>query len=82
LGHACQTLGWAIAQMITLLAPDVVVLGGGVSLIGEQWFLSPLREEVARYVFPPLAGSFRIAPAELGELAVVHGAVTMAAKEQ
>jgi glucokinase len=80
LGHACQALGWAIAQVITLLAPETVVLGGGVSLIGEQWFLSPVREEVARYVFPPLLNSYRILPAQLGELVVVHGAIALAAK--
>jgi glucokinase len=79
LDHAAQVLGWAIAQMITLLAPEVVVLGGGVSLIGEQLFLGPVRQYVARYVFPPLASSYRLAPAALGELAVVHGAVAIAA---
>jgi glucokinase len=79
LGQACQALGWAIAQVITLLAPETVVLGGGVSLIGDQWFFSPVREEVARYVFPPLLGSYRIVPAELGELVVVHGAIALAA---
>jgi glucokinase len=78
LEHALQALGWAIAQVITLLAPEVVVVGGGVSLIGEQFFFGPLREEVGRYVFPPLAGSFRLAPAELGELVVVHGAIALA----
>lgn len=78
LEHAIQALGWAIAQVITLLAPEVVVIGGGVSLIGEQFFFGPLREEVGRYVFPPLAGSFRIVPAELGELVVVHGAIALA----
>ncbi len=77
--HACQVLGWAIAQVITIVAPEVVVVGGGVSLIGEPFFFAPLRSEVARYVFPPLSGSFRIVPAALGELAVVHGAVALAA---
>jgi glucokinase len=78
LDHACQALGWAIAQVITLVAPEVVVVGGGVSLIGESFFFGPLRAEVQRYVFPPLAGSFRIVPAALGELAVVHGAILVA----
>lgn len=77
--HACQVLGWAIAQVITIVAPEVVVVGGGVSLIGEPFFFAPLRSEVARYVFPPLAGSFRLVPAALGEMAVVHGAVALAA---
>lgn len=79
LGQACQALGWGIAQVITLLAPETIVLGGGVSLIGEQWFFEPVREEVARYVFPPLLDSYRIVPAELGELVVVHGAIALAA---
>ncbi|MGM0486886.1 MAG: ROK family protein [Planctomycetota bacterium] len=78
--HACQVLGWAIAQTITLLAPEVVVIGGGVSLMGEQLFHAPVRREVARYVFPPLAGRYRVEPAALGESVVVHGAILMAAQ--
>jgi len=76
--HAAQVLGWAIAQVITLSAPEVVVVGGGVSLMGEDLFFAPLREQVAQYVFPPLAESYEIAPAALDELAVVHGAVALA----
>jgi glucokinase len=78
LQHATQVLGWAIAQTMTLVAPQVVVVGGGVALIGEQFFFAPLRDEVARYVFPPLLGSYRVVPAELGELTVVHGAIALA----
>jgi glucokinase len=79
LANACQALGWAIGQVITLVAPEIVVIGGGVSLMSEELFFAPLRAEVARYVFPPLASSFRIVPAGLGELAVVHGALALAA---
>ena len=82
LDHACQALGWAIAQVITLIAPEVVVVGGGVSLIGEPFFFAPLRSAVDRYVFPPLAGSFKIVPAGLGELAVVYGAIVLAADKE
>jgi glucokinase len=81
LDHASQVLGWAIAQMITLLAPEVVVLGGGVSLIGEQLFVGPVRRYVGQYVFPPLATSYRIVSAALGELAVVHGAIALGSTE-
>ena len=72
-------LGWAIGQMVTLLSPDVVVIGGGVSLMGEQLFFEPLRAQVRRFVFPPLSDSIRIVPAELDEEVVVHGAVALAA---
>jgi glucokinase len=79
--HAVQTLGWAVAQMVTLLAPNVVVIGGGVSLAGESLLFAPLGREVDRYVFPPLRDSFRIVPAALGEEVVVHGALAVAAEE-
>ena len=65
--------------MITLLAPEVVVVGGGVSLLGEELFFAPLRDAVRRYVFPPLAESYEIVPAALGEWVVVHGAIALAA---
>ncbi|MEO8495095.1 MAG: ROK family protein [Planctomycetota bacterium] len=76
--QATCVLGWAIGQVITITAADVVVVGGGVSLIGEERFFQPLRREVARYVFPPLANAYRIVPAALGEEVVVHGAVALA----
>ena len=79
--RACQAYGWALAQMITLLAPDVVVIGGGVSLAGEELFFVPLRGQVDRYVFPPLRGSFQIVPAKLGEEVVLHGALAIAAAQ-
>ncbi len=76
--HALQAFGWAIAQLITLVAPQVVVIGGGVPLAGETMFFAPLRREVARYVFPPLAHAYSIVPAGLGEEVVVHGALAVA----
>lgn len=75
---ATNVLGWAIAQTITLLAPDVVVIGGGVSLVGAPFF-ERLREHVGTYVFPPLKDAFEIVPAALGEEVVVHGALQLVA---
>ena len=75
-----KTLAWAIAQVITLTSAEVVVVGGGVSLIGDEHFFAPLRSQVAQYVFPPLAGSYEVVPAALGEEVVVHGALALAAE--
>ena len=79
--RACRTFGWGIAQVVTLLSPNVVVIGGGVSLVGENLFLMPLRDYVNRYVFPPLAGTFEIRRASLGEEVVLHGVLALAATE-
>ena len=76
--NATQVLGWGIAQLITLVAPEVVVVGGGVSLVGEEVFFAPLRAAVQQYVFPPLRDAYRLVPAELGETVVVHGALALA----
>lgn len=64
--------------MITLLAPDVIVVGGGASLCDETLFLDALRREVSRYVFPPHLGHYEIVRATLGEEMVVHGALALA----
>ncbi|MDG2388867.1 MAG: ROK family protein [Planctomycetaceae bacterium] len=75
----CQALGWAIAQSITLLAPECVVIGGGVSLAGDKLFYDPVRKFIEMYVFPRLLDSYRIEPAALGEEVVLHGALQIAA---
>lgn len=78
LDDATEVLGWGLAQAITLLNPARIVIGGGVSLIGEELFFEPVRKAVARYVFAPFAGLADIVPAGLGEEVVIHGALALA----
>lgn len=78
LADAAAALGWGVAQMITLLAPQAVVIGGGVSLAGEALFFAPVRAAVERYVFAPFRGTYRILPAQLGEEMVLYGALKLA----
>lgn len=73
-------LGKAIATVIALLCPRRVVIGGGVSLIGEDLFFGPIREAAQRWGFQPFAGLTEIVPAALGEEVVVHGALALARK--
>ena len=79
--RATRGLGWAIAQVLTLLAPELIVIGGGVSRSGEELFFAPIRNEIERYVFPPLAGTYQVVPAKLGETVVVEGALLLAGTE-
>ena len=60
------------------MAPRRIVIGGGVSLIGEEFWFAPIRRLVERGVFPPFRGGFDIVPAALGEEVVVHGALALA----
>jgi glucokinase len=75
---ALDALAEAIGQMIKLLCPRRVVIGGGVSLTGEELFFEPLRRRVAAAAFPPFAGLTDIVPAGLGEEVVIHGALALA----
>lgn len=81
LDHAIEALGWAIAQVITVLAPHVVVVGGGVAKMGAAMFFEPLRTQVRRYVFPPLCDTYQIVPSTLCDRVVIHGALALAAQE-
>ncbi len=71
-------LGIGIANMITVISPDRIVLGGGVAAAGELLF-GPIRAEIARRVKTTSIDEVTIVTAELGTLAgaigaAVHGA--------
>ena len=82
LADATATLGWALAQAIALINPARIVVGGGVSLIGEEGFLEPVREACRVHCFKPFRGLAGIVPASLGEEVVVHGALALARQSQ
>ena len=79
LADAAEVIGWGIAQAITLLNPARVVIGGGVSLLGDEMFLDPVRRACRNHVFGPFADVAEIVPAALGEEVVIYGAVAVAA---
>jgi glucokinase len=66
----------ALCNVITLLNPDRVIVGGGVALMGDV-FLGPLRDALAERIFQPYAGSHQILPAALGEDVVLVGALLL-----
>lgn len=71
LRRAGQLLGVGVANAIALLAPDLVVVGGGVGSIGEK-LLEPVRQEVSRRSF--VSVPVEIVQAELGVKAGAIGA--------
>jgi glucokinase len=78
LDEAVQALAEGVCSVIKLLCPRRVVIGGGVSLMGEDLVFAPLRRYVAERGFQAFAGLTDIVPAELGEAVVVHGALALA----
>ena len=80
LAEATDALAWGICQVAALICPRRFVIGGGVSLMGDDLFFTPVREAVSQRVFKPFAGHFDSVPAALGEEVVLHGALALAAQ--
>lgn len=70
-------LGTAIAGLINLLNPGMIVVGGGVAQTGDL-FLEPLRRAVLERCMRGTAENLRITAAVLGRRSSAMGAVTQA----
>jgi glucokinase len=76
LKETCQTLGVAISNVVALLHPERVVLGGGVSLMGPL-FWDLLQAEFRSRVMAVFAPQVELVPAALKEDVVVIGALCL-----
>jgi glucokinase len=70
-------LGVAIASLVNIFNPQVVVIGGGVIGAGEL-LLGPAREAVAQRALRPSRDEVRIVPARFGVEAGMIGAAALA----
>lgn len=70
-------LGIALAGLINVLNPGIVVIGGGVSQSGDL-LLEPIRETVRKRALKAAVQSVRITTAVLGRRSVSMGAVVQA----
>jgi glucokinase len=73
-------LGIGIANMITVISPDRVVLGGGVAAAGDL-LLAPIRAEIARRVTTTSTADVELVQAELGTWAGAIGAAVHGAEQ-
>jgi glucokinase len=73
-------LGTAVASIINILNPQMVVVAGGVTRAGDTLF-EPLRAEVRRRAFKSAQECCRIVPAELPGTAGVVGAAGVFKRE-
>jgi glucokinase len=78
--HSAKYLGVAMASIVNLLAPDVIVLGGGMVEAMPQLYLEHVRKAVREQAMKSLARGIRIVAARLGDDAGVMGAAALAAE--
>lgn len=79
--RAAEYVGIGVANVIVVLHPALVVLGGGVARIGDLLF-DTVREVVARRIgmFPVNDGYVQILPSQLGNRAGTLGGIALAAR--
>jgi glucokinase len=71
-------LGHSLGGLVNLLAPDAIILGGGLSLaLGEPWLTWVWAGAIEHMLVVPEAGEI-ILPADLGDDAGVLGATLLA----
>lgn len=78
LARAAKYSAMGIANLISLLNPEAVVLGGGVGQGASDLLLEPIRSEILRWAQPIAAARCRIEITQLGEDAGLLGAARLA----
>lgn len=78
--NAMNYLGIGVANAISIFDPEMVIIGGGVSKVGDILF-DTVKEVVKKRCFKSMADACQIVPAGLGVDAGVVGAVALAILE-
>lgn len=73
-------LGSGLANIIIMLTPEKVVIGGGMAKLGE-WIMTPMRETIHKRVKTVPLDRVHIVPAALGGEAGVIGAAIWASQQ-
>ncbi len=74
---AINYLGIGMASLVNLFNPQMIVIGGGLSKLGETLF-DPVRRAVRRHAFRAAAQEAQVVPAQLGDKVGVLGAAAAA----
>ncbi len=79
--RAAEEVGRGIGSLINILAPDIVVLGGGLVEAMPKLYLESVKEGVRRNVLPSLAECAKLKLSELGDFAGATGAAAWVRQE-
>ena len=79
--RAAEQVGRGIGSLINILAPDVVVLGGGLVEAMPRLYLDAVSQGLKKTVLPSLADCARLKVSELGDYAGATGAAALVRQE-
>jgi glucokinase len=76
--RAARLIGWAVGDVVNLLAPEIIVLGGGLVEAMPKLIVDEVERSARERAAPPFAKHFKVVAAKLGDDAVVRGAAAWA----
>lgn len=79
--EAMENLGLGVANVVNVLNPRLVILGGGVTKAGEVMVFEPVRKVVRERAMRALADDVEIVPAANGDFVGLMGAVAVAVEQ-
>ena len=72
-----RVLGIAMANLVNVLSPEMIVLGGGVVEAMGHLIVPAAREAMHKYAMPPLVAKVAVSPARLKDYAGAKGAAKL-----
>jgi glucokinase len=78
--NAARSIGVAVGNLVNLLLPEQVILGGGLVEAMPDIFVSTVARTAVKRALPSYADSFTVSAAQLGDDAAVMGAAGWAQK--
>lgn len=79
--EAAESIGIGVVNVIHLLCPDTIVLGGGLVEAMEELFLETVSKTAHKHVMEVYKNRFKVVAAQLGDDAGVKGAAAWARRK-
>ncbi|XZE54810.1 ROK family protein [Planctomycetaceae bacterium SH139] len=78
---AMETVGMAVVNIVHLLAPDKIILGGGLVEAMEELVVATVQKTAKKHVLPAYRSCFEVVSAKLGDDAATLGAAAWIRKQ-
>lgn len=79
--HSVRILGTTVAGVVNLLAPDVLVLGGGLVEAMPDLYVKEMKDTIGKQAMPAFVKNLQITAAQLGDDAGALGAAALVAED-
>lgn len=76
--RAAEKIGMTVGNIVTMMSPDIIILGGGLVEAMPELFVKVVRDMARETTMSPYRDSFQVVAAKLGDDAGVLGAAAWA----